>query len=77
MKPAIADVMIHIDETLPEVGMCGIADRLCEHPHVVSGCLSPSAHHLILVRYDADAMRASELVQQVRNCGMHAELVGF
>jgi hypothetical protein len=77
MRPAIADVMIHVDEDLPDVGMCSIADTLCESPHVISGCLSHNANHLILVRYDADAMRASDLVQQVRNCGVHAELVGF
>ncbi len=77
MKPAIADVMIHVDESLPEYGMCAIADTLCSHAHVVSGCLSPKASHMILVRYDADAMRASELLSQVRNHGVHAELVGF
>lgn len=77
MKPAIADVMIHIDENLPEYGMCAIADTLCGHAHVVSGCLSSNASHMILVRYDADAMRASELLSQVRNHGVHAELVGF
>lgn len=77
MRPAIADVMIHVDENLPDVGMCSIADTLCDNAHVISGCLSPTANHLILVRYDADAMRASELLQQVRNCGVHAELVGF
>ncbi len=77
MKPAIADVMIHVDENLPEVGMCSIADVLCDNAHVASGCLSHTANHLIMVRYDSNALHARELVEQVRNCGVHAELVGF
>ncbi len=77
MKPAIADVMIHIDENLPAEGMCSIADTLCESDHVISGCHSHSARHLILLKYDSEAIHARELVDRARNCGVHAELVGF
>jgi hypothetical protein len=77
MKPAIADVMIHVDENLPEEGMCSIADLLCESAHVASGCVSSKDKHLIMVRYDSDAIHAQDLLDKVRRCGVHAELVGL
>lgn len=77
MKPAIADVMIHVDESLPEYEMADIADSVCDMPGVESGCLSTSAGHLIMLKYDAHSTRAWDVLASVRNRGLHAELVGF
>jgi hypothetical protein len=77
MKPAIADVMIHVDETLPEYEMADVADAVCSVDGVASGCLSMSAGHLIMVRYDADSTTAHVVLETVRHRGLHAELVGF
>lgn len=77
MKPGLADVMIHVDETLPEYEMVDLADSVCDTPGVASGCLSMSAGHLIMVKYDAHSTHASDVLETVRSRGLHAELVGF
>jgi len=77
MKPGLADVMIHVDETLPEYEMADVADSVCDSPGVASGCLSVSAGHLIMVKYDAHSTRAHDVLEAVRSRGLHAELVGF
>jgi hypothetical protein len=77
MKPGLADVMIHVDETLPEYAMQDVADTVCSAAGVASGCLSASAGHLIMVKYDAEDIRAHDLLDAVRGQGLHAELVGF
>lgn len=77
MKPALADVMIHVDETLPEHEMASLADSVCDNACVASGCLSASASHLIMVRYDTECARAQEVLDTVKHRGVHAELVGF
>ena len=77
MKPAIADVMIHVDEPLPEYEMVEIADHVCEAQGVASGCLSSHAGHLIMVKYDAHSTTAHHVLDTVTQRGLHAELVGF
>jgi hypothetical protein len=77
MKPAFADVMIHVDEALPEYEMADVADAVCNSDGVASGCLSASAGHLIMVRYDSDSTHAQDILATVTDRGLHAELVGF
>lgn len=77
MKSAIADVMIHIDEALPEYEMIDVADSVCDTAGVASGCLSASAGHLIMVKYDAHSTTAHDVLETVKTRGLHAELVGF
>lgn len=77
MPQAISDFMIHVDDSLTGVQMASIADDLRNHACVKGACVSEDASHLIMVSYDSDCTRAQSLLAQVRDKGIHAEVVGW
>lgn len=77
MESMTSDVMIHVDATLPGVEMAAIADSLYDNVCVRGACVSESAPHLIMVRYDAACTQARSLLSQIRDGGIRAELVGL
>lgn len=77
MIPRTYNLMIHVDETLPGAEMASLADGLLENRCVLDACVSDTAPHLIMVRYNADCAPARAVLDTVRQHGVHAELVGF
>jgi hypothetical protein len=73
----IADVMLHVNETLDMQYRARLADdlRLCEG--VVGVSFSPKASHLMTVLYDCDRLQGLDLLQQVRGQGLHGQVVGM
>lgn len=77
MNPAIADFMIHVNETLPEPEMLRLADSVCDDACVMSACVSQSDPHLILVNYDSNCASARDILAKFSGQGVHAQAVGF
>lgn len=77
MKPAIADFIIHVNESLSEPDMLRVADTVCADACVTSACVSHDDPHLIMVNYDAHCARASDIVRKVNDLGIHAQAVGM
>ena len=73
----LADVTIHIDETLTDVGLYGIENRLRELDGVISVGGHEGGSHLMVVGFNPDKLLATDILRCVQNGGVHAELIGL
>ena len=77
MSNNIADVIIHIDETLPLDELKALESDIHNLDGVVSACGRDDKVHLITVTYSPEHINSLEILNKVRNEGHHAELVGL
>jgi hypothetical protein len=71
------DILIHIDETLDDRGIHDLERALGARQGVVSACVAEHQRHLMIVDFDPDDVRPSDLVHEVRARGLHAEMIGL
>lgn len=71
------DVVIHLDEELDDEHIHKLEKELGQRDGVYSACVHEDKRHLMLVDYDPDDVHSSELLQHVRQSGIHAELIGL
>lgn len=72
-----SDIVIHIDETLDDGRIHRLEKDLGDEPGVLSACCHENTPHLLVVDFDADTVRPSEIVQSVRSRGLHAAMLGL
>lgn len=77
MEIPIADVMVHIDETLSKEALAKIEKDVHEDKCVISACVPKGKMHLMLVAYNPDCTSAHDILVRVKKEGVHAELVGL
>ncbi|MEJ2528497.1 MAG: ATP-binding protein [Gammaproteobacteria bacterium] len=73
----LADVTIHIDETLGEEGKIKLEESLRNRNGVVAVRINPDRPHLVIVEYNPKMVHSHDLVDIPRFQGLHAELVGL
>lgn len=73
----IADVMVHVNETLDEDTLHSLEDEVFDHVGVVAVGHNPQHPHLLMVAYDSEVARPSNFLGPIRGRGLHAQLVGF
>lgn len=77
MGSHMADVMIHIDETLSAEALRRIEASVREDACVVSAGVPAGNPHMMLVAYNPDGISATDILARVKRNGVHAELVGM
>ena len=77
MSTDIADVVVHIDETLPLDQVKTIGDHIHKMDGVVSACNRDDKPHLISVTYNPEKVKSHDILVKVEGEGLHAELVGL
>ncbi|NCF52829.1 ATP-binding protein [Gammaproteobacteria bacterium] len=77
MSTNLADVIVHIDETLPLDQLTTLEDHIHRIGGVVSACNRDDQPHLITVVYDPKQVKSSDILVRVKSEGVHAELVGL
>jgi hypothetical protein len=77
MGERIADFLVHVDENLAPEEQCKLEDYVRQQPCVVGAGISADKPHLMVVAYDADCGRASDIVLSIQDEGFHAEAIGF
>ncbi len=77
MDIPIADVMIHIDETLPRDALMKLEYAIREDECVISASVPPGKEHMMLVAYNPNCTSATDILARVNKQGIHAELVGL
>ena len=77
MDIPIADVMIHIDETLPRDALTKLENTVREDECVISASVPAGKEHMMLVAYNPDCTTATDILARVSKQGIHAELVGI
>ena len=77
MTANMADVVLHIDETLPPDQLKTLEEHLHKMGGVVSACNRDDKPHLILVTYDPEKVQSHDILVKVENEGIHAQLIGL
>ncbi|MDH5796992.1 MAG: hypothetical protein OEZ19_00385 [Paracoccaceae bacterium] len=73
----IADVTIHVDETVDHDARVQIVENLkaCDGvTDVISGDAKP---HVMIVKFNPAAITSKELLKSVLDSGVHAQLIGL
>ncbi len=73
----MADVTMHIDETVGHERRTKIADTVRGHNGVMAVAHHDEKPHLMIIEYNPDAVTSQELLQVVLDQGVHAELIGL
>jgi hypothetical protein len=71
------DILIHIDEKLDDDHIHDLERELGGERGVFSACVHDKRRHLLLVDFDPNDTRPSDILHSVRNKGLHAEMIGF
>ena len=77
MDIPLADVTVHIDETLDEAGRGQIEERVRALEGVVSYHSGDATPHLAVVEYNPAKIDSADILDAVRSGGVHAELIGL
>jgi len=77
MATQIADVTIHIDETLDRAKLEKLRDSLLGEAGVMAADYHEEKPHLMIVEYDPDRNNSGNLLKVVTTQGVHAELIGL
>jgi hypothetical protein len=73
----LADVTIHIDQTLDADGQIKLEEAFRNRVGVVSVRINPDRPHLVLVEYNPKMINSRDLVDIPRFQGLSGELVGL
>ena len=77
MNTNLADVVVHVDETLRHDRLKTIESHIHEMGGVVSACNQDDQPHLICVVYNPEKVGSYDILEKVQTEGVHAELVGL
>jgi hypothetical protein len=77
MKFPIADVLVHIDESLSKEALTKLEDVVRGEECVVSATIPAGKMHLMLVAYNPECTSGKKILLKVKEQGVHAELVGL
>jgi hypothetical protein len=77
MSTSVADVVVHIDETLPLDQLKNIENHIHQMGGVVSAWNRDDKPHLISVTYDPKKVKSYDILVKVKSEGVHAQLVGL
>ena len=77
MSTNLADVIVHIDETLPRSQLKTLEDHIHKIGGVVCACNRDDQPHMITVVYDSEKVKSHDILVGVQSEGIHADLVGL
>lgn len=70
------EIILHVDETLEESHRNDLTAALKSKAGVRSAEFCPLRYHLMLVSYDRDSLTSQDILHQVTNQSVHAQLIG-
>jgi hypothetical protein len=73
----LADVTVHVDESMQESERLKLENDLRSTDGVVSVHFSEKTPHLVVVTYDPDHAKSKDVLKVVLGEHLHAELVGI
>jgi len=71
------EVVIHVDETLSEEQQAGMVSNLQRRDGVEKARFTTGRPHLMLIDYDSNKLRTSDVLDYVKQENVNAELVGI
>ncbi|MBF0265891.1 MAG: ATP-binding protein [Gammaproteobacteria bacterium] len=76
MQGDTVKIVLHIDEELDQVNREQIEQAVSQSRGIVAAHINDKRHHLMLVDYEPQQLNTTEVLNQVIQQGVHAELVG-
>ncbi len=70
-------IVIHINEKLDSKHRVKLSDQVQETNGVVSASLHDKRTHLMIVAYNPNETKAHNVLNDVKNAGMHAQLIAW
>jgi hypothetical protein len=77
MDISIADVVVHIDESLSKEVLAKLENAVRKDECVVSASVPSGKSHLMLVAFNPDCTSSKNILFTVTKQGAHAEVVGL
>ena len=77
MSNDIVDIEVHVDELLSEEKKTELIESVRHLDGVVSIGFSDTKPHMAFVEYNPDAVNSKAILDRVKDCGVHAELIGL
>ena len=77
MEFSIADVLVHIDESLSKEALAKVGEAVRTDECVISAGVPSGDMHLMLVAYNPACTNGKNILLKVKDTGVHAELVGL
>lgn len=71
------DFLVHIEETLDESELEVIEDSIRDGNAVAAASHQANNPHIIQVVYDSNMIHANDIVQAIRDHGVHAQAIGL
>ena len=77
MNIDLADVTLHVDETLDAGGLANLEQAFRQREGVVSVHVDQKRPHLFVLEYNPKLIHSKDLVKIPHFQGLHAELIGL
>jgi len=76
MQGNTVKIVLHIDEELDQNSREQMEKALSQSHGIVAAHINSNRHHLMLVDYEPQQLNTTDVLNQVIQQGVHAELVG-
>ena len=77
MDVYVADVLVHIDESLSKEALAKLEEAVRKDECVISASVPAGKTHLMLVAFNPACTSSKKILCKVTEQGVHAELVGL
>jgi len=77
MDTTLNDVIVHLNESVDEATLDELEQGIRKDQGVISVGHQANRNHLIMVVYDSEVARASNILHNFRERGLHAQLIGM
>jgi len=73
----LADVTLHVDQSLNQNEMGKLETAIRQKEGVVSVHINPQKNHLVLVQYNPEVVHSKEFMDILQHQGLKGELIGL
>lgn len=70
------EIIVHIDESLSKPAIRELENSLCDDYGIEKVRINPTRQHLMMVDFAPDSISSVQVLNYVKNKGVHAELIG-
>jgi hypothetical protein len=77
MNIDLADVTLHVDETLDSGGLADLEDAFRNREGIISVHVDKKRPHLFVLEYNPEMVNSKDLLTITQHQGLHAELIGL
>ena len=77
MNTTLNEVVVHLNESVDEATLDELEQGIRKDHGVISVGQQANRNHLIMVVYDSEVARASSILHNFQERGLHAQLIGM